>query len=282
MKHMMFVLIALLVVSAFAFGQKQPVPNFTGGTSVVNQAKHSGMLYGPHDFTPDSGKYVSERILDSTGAQIDSVWHPYGPSKNLCRYCHAAHVPVTGIAQPLWIRASSTTRTYAINKYKNPNSLDVTVDPVNNNDNYSSFCVSCHDGSVIFAASAYTEGSRPRASTGYRWGGDTVSTQFPWNSATVPNAANVINGEFNLEHVHPVNFVYADAVAADPQGLYPALSTTYVWSGTGTGSPAQTTSVRLFDGRMQCSSCHNPHMSSGIGTVLSSDYGKLCIACHKK
>jgi len=276
MKYISIVLLAILVLSVLSFAQKQPLAPFTGGT----QGMRSAMLKGPHDFTPDSGKYVIERIKDSTGVQIDSVWHPYGASKNLCGYCHSAHIPADGIAQPLWKRASSTGRSYAITKYKNPNSLDVAVDAVNATDNYSSFCVSCHDGSVLFSASAYLDGSRPRAATGKSWGGDTTGSAFPWNSTTIPHNANVINGEFNLEHIHPVNFNYGDAVTADPNGLYAALTSTYVWKGADRNG--YDASVRLFDGKMQCSSCHNPHMSSGIGTVHTGDYGKLCITCHKK
>jgi predicted CXXCH cytochrome family protein len=266
MKRILFILFVTLLVSALVYGQKQPFPTFSGGT----QATRSAMLHGPHDFTPDSGKTVIS--VDTTGGAHDTTWHPYGASRSLCGYCHAAHINVTGIAQPLWIRASVVGRDFG-GVYQNPNSLDATVEDIGSSDNYSSFCMGCHDGSFLFTASAYTEGRRPRQSSGQSW-------NATHEAFTVDAAANIKNGDFNLQHVHPVNFNYVQAQAADPQGIYPAQGATYVWRGdNGSG---QQTSARLFNNYMQCSSCHNPHMNSGIGVFLTGDYGKRCVACHKK
>ena len=75
--------------------------------------------------------------------------------------------------------------------------------------------------------------------------------------------------------------LYVAVAAANPQELYAPQNSTYkVWSGDN-GSGQQTT-VRLFNGTMQCPTCHNPHMASGIGLAYSSTYGKLCVTCHKK
>jgi len=266
MKHLFFILIALLAVSVMAFGQKQPLPTMPGGV----QGTRSAMLKGPHDFTPDSGNYVLS--IDLTDPlNPDTSWHPHGPARGLCSYCHAPHVPVTGIARPLWIRASVTDRTFG-DPYSNPSSLDATVENIEASDNYSSFCMSCHDGSAIFTAAAYTEGNRPYGGSAASW--------VPAEAYTVSHEANIKDGEFNLEHVHPVNFDYNAAQALDPQGIYEPVSATAVWTGDN-GSGMQT-SVRLFDGYMQCSSCHNPHLNSGIGLAYSSSYGKLCVSCHKK
>lgn len=262
MKRILFILIVTLFVAALSYAQLQPLPTQSGGV----QATRSAMLRGPHDFTPDSGRTVIE--INGT----DTTWHPYGASRNLCGYCHAAHINVSGIAQPLWIRASVVGRDFG-GVYQNPNSLDANVEDIGATDNYSSFCMGCHDGSFLFTASAYTEGRRPRQSTGYTW-------NATMEAFTVTPEANMRNGEFDLAHVHPVNFNYVNAQAADPQGIYAAQSATYVWRGdNGSG---QQTSARLFNGYMQCSSCHNPHMSSGIGVFLTGDYGRRCVACHRK
>jgi predicted CXXCH cytochrome family protein len=268
MKHLILIMIALLVVPAVVFAQLQPLPTpATGGV----QGTKAAMMKGNHDFTVDSGKVITS--IDSSVTPWDTTYHPVGASTSLCGYCHAAHVPATGIARPLWVRASVTDRTFG-DPYSNPNSLDATVEPVENSDNYSSFCLSCHDGSAMFTATAYTEGKRPRAASGKNWA--------DYENATVGHEANVVSGEFNLEHIHPVNFDYNAARALDPVGLYAAQTATYVWSGPNGGTPNQTTSIRLFDGYMQCSTCHNPHMRTGIGLVYSSAYGKLCVSCHAK
>ncbi len=269
MKQLLLIAIALLIVSTTMYAQLQPLPvPGSGGL----QGTRSGMLRGYHDFTVDSGLTVLS--IDTSASPDDTTWHPTGAGTSLCGYCHAAHIPVTGIARPLWVRASVTGRNFGA-PYSNPNSLDANVLPVQSTDNYSSFCLSCHDGSAMFTATAYTEGKRPRAAAGKNWA--------DYENATVSHEANVVSGEFNLAHIHPVNFDYNAARALDPQGLYAAQSATYVWSGpNGTAAGAPITSVRLFDGYMQCSTCHNPHMKTGIGLVYSSSYGKLCVSCHQK
>jgi predicted CXXCH cytochrome family protein len=291
MKQILFIIIALLALSAVMYGQtgKQPLPNFVGDDSTYGlnrygtgwplgtfkggvQGVRSGMLHGPHDFTPDSGK-VFERDSISPGVW-DTVFAATG-NKRLCSYCHAAHVPKTGVLGPLWSRKSVIGQTFG--KYDNPSSLDADVkDPGDNTgqgarDNYSSFCMSCHDGSVgIFADTRYESGGTA---------GD---------NSHVPDAANMKDGEFDLAHVHPVNFDYNAVQARVPEELYPAMDpVSAVWKGydgpNGTqGATGKFTTVRLFNGWMQCSSCHNPHMASGIGTVITSDYGRRCVACHKK
>jgi hypothetical protein len=291
MKQILFIIIALLALSVVAFGQpggKQPLPNFVGDDSTFAnnrygtgwpigkfsggvQGVRSAMLHGPHDFTPDSGKPFTVDSLTTPGV-YDTVFAA-GRNKRLCSYCHAAHVPKTGVARPLWARKSVMGQTFG--KYDNPSSLDATVydpgDAAGQTDNYSSMCMSCHDGSVgIFADTKYESGG------------------IAGDVSHVPDEYNMKDGEFDLAHVHPVNFDYNAVQAKVPEELYPAVDpVSAVWKGyTGTngmfGSGSTYTTVRLFNGWMQCSSCHNPHMASGIGTVLSSDYGRRCVAFHKK
>lgn len=293
MKQMLLIIIALLALTAVMSAQpagKQPLPNFVGDDSTyLNnrygtgwpigtykggvQGVRSAMLHGPHDFTSDSGKVLTIDSLTTPGV-MDTIFAGTG-NKRLCSYCHGAHVPKTGVLGPLWNRKSVIGQTFG--KYDNPSSLDADVkDPGDNTgqgarDNYSSFCMGCHDGSVgIFADTRYESGG------------------IAGDNSHVPYEANMKNGEFDLAHVHPVNFDYNAVQAKVPEELYPAVDpVSAVWKGyTGAngmfGSGSTYTTVRLFNGWMQCSSCHNPHMSSGIGTTLTSDLGRRCVACHKK
>jgi predicted CXXCH cytochrome family protein len=300
MKKVVFLLVSLLVVSTMVFGQgKQPLPNFVGNpeTTLTNiygkgwplgnfkggvQGVRSAMMGGPHDFTPDSGRFYFYDT-DSMGTRIDSFLHTTGPayvansvtsgSRRLCSYCHAMHIPKDGIANPLWSRKSVAGQTFG--KYDNPSSMDATVydpgttDPVFK-DNYSSMCLSCHDGSTgIFSSSKYESGG------------------FPGNTAKVNDEFSFLGtGNLRMDHTHPVNFNYNAVQAVVPEELYPAVDpVSAVWKGS-TGKNGTVvgnlTTVRLFNGTMQCSSCHNPHMNNGIGTVLTSDYARRCVACHKK
>lgn len=289
----MFILIALLALSVVVVGQpagKQPLPNFIGNpeTTATNifgkgwnvgkfsggvQGVRSAMLRGPHDFTPDSGKYFERRDTNLISGGWDTTWHAVatGGNRRLCGYCHAAHVPKTGVARPLWARKSVMGETFGP-AYSNPSSLDATVydpgDVAGQTDNYSSFCMSCHDGSVgIFAATRYEKGG------------------VVGNTSKVGDNANIKDGEYDMAHTHPVNFDYVAVQAKVPEELYaPVDPVSAVWKGYSgaNGVGGNYTTTRLFNGWMQCSSCHNPHMASGIGTTHTSDYGKRCIACHKK
>ncbi|HUN64978.1 MAG TPA: cytochrome c3 family protein [Bacteroidota bacterium] len=193
--------------------------------------------------------------------------HPTGSTKSLCQYCHSPHVPKDGIANPLWARKSlvGSGRTWGYYQDVNTIPSGYVTDPVGS-DNYSAFCLGCHDGSTgILAASAYV--AAPFGLTGG------TSTQVGYS-------ANVVSGEFNLQHVHPVNFDYVGFATNNPQEFYTPASSAAVWSGN--NGSGQITTIRLFGGMMQCSSCHNPHMNSGIGVVYTSNYGQLCVTCHKK
>jgi len=260
MKNILLVLALVLFVASLAFSQAtgHGSPIGTGGIQGVK----SGMLNGPHDFTKDSSK---------SGFS--------GPSNSLCGYCHAIHIPAAGVPTPLWARASVNGRTYGA--YSNAFSLDATpVDPgASGDNNYSSLCLSCHDGSIApFAASAYVK-------TPY-------NSNLPWDSANTRGLAvktmddslvAIVNGAYgNLTHTHPINFTYNTALANADGALYdPALSVSpnnYMYWSTQYGAVG-----RLFAGKMQCSSCHDPHINSG--SILlngSTKYGALCVSCHKK
>jgi predicted CXXCH cytochrome family protein len=243
MKRLLLVLTALVLVSVMMYGQgKQP-----NGPQNTTQYTRSIMRLGMHDFTSDSGSVK-------------------GRSTSLCAYCHAIHVPVTGIAAPLWARKSVVDGgTYGV--YSNPISMDATVSDVKASNNYSSFCMSCHDGSSLFALSSYEK--RPFSATG---GWDTT--------VTVSESGNLFDGEYAMTHTHPVNFDYNTALATDDGGLFTPANDRYVYLDNSVSPPRAV--GRLFNGRMQCSSCHNPHFGSGIGIQGSTAQGKLCIACHKK
>ena len=248
MKHLLFVLAVVVLTAAVAFSQGLQ-PN---GPKTTSQYSRSIMTRGPHDFTADSSGLVR------------------GASNSLCGYCHAAHIPAEGVGVPLWSRKSVTSFGGTYGVYSNPISFDAytSIADAKSSDNYSSFCLSCHDGSALFALSRYEK--RPRTATGQTW--DTTLAVSP--------EANMVSGEYRMDHTHPVNFDYNAALATNDGGLFNPANDRYVLLDNSTSPP--TSIGRLFNGKMQCSSCHNPHMSSGIGIQGTTTYSKLCIACHKK
>lgn len=222
MKQLFVVAVLLLAFGTLAMGQ---TPLMTGGK---------------HDF--------------SYSNRADSI---YGASEKLCSYCHTPHVPVAGIKAPLWSRAKLGSTGYGV--YSSA-TMQATVTPLDaNQDNVSSMCMSCHDGSALFSSTAYLNVKRPYAGT---------TSWTPYEAITVGNAANLHGGTkygTGLSHTHPVNFVY-DAALVSADG---ALQSTPL------------NDLPLYGGTMQCGSCHNPHLSSKM-TRQTTDGGKLCVSCHIK
>src|ERR1041384_3512679 len=266
MKRMLAIL-ALLLIAALAFSQNGVQPN-GAPQGTTNRGVQSLMVGGVHDFGPTSGDTAISN-------------HYTTQTKGTCFYCHRPHVTSTDQAVgPLWARAIlDSTPTYGV---YNSISLDVApanggdLAQINKSDNYSAYCLSCHDGSQFLAAAAYGETGVPFGAWPFPdTGGPTTGHVASFNDAgTGPGT-----GEQAISHVHPVNFTYAYAAANDGQ-IYPAQAPGYVTLDP-TASPNKALG-RLFNGKMQCSSCHNPHFKTGIGLQGSTSNGALCVACHIK
>ncbi|MFI5253436.1 MAG: hypothetical protein ACHQQQ_13510 [Bacteroidota bacterium] len=268
---MKYIVIAVLSICLMAGVAMSQTSLYTGGT----QGVMSGMAGGPHDFTSTATDSLSQKLV--------------GPTNFLCGYCHVPHVSSSGIAAPLWSRKSlvtGTTHTGIVFGTYTSSSMQATVNQVNTTDNYSSFCLSCHDGSQMFASAAYQSKPVPHsvAWPGTSVGFDTVRNPSYMNMSTTGSYGG-------LNHIHPVNFVYNSALAAADPGLYDPGAQKYLYNDATYGAVG-----RLFpDGSgnytMQCPSCHNPHInvantpaSGGSYPLIEGtlDGGKLCVSCHKK
>ena len=40
-------------------------------------------------------------------------------------------------------------------------------------------------------------------------------------------------------------------------------------------------SIRFFDGRVGCGSCHNPYAKTEMFLVIATEHGELCFSCHQ-
>ena len=111
-------------------------------------------------------------------------------------------------------------------------------------------CLSCHDGSIA--------GSIFQAEIG------TMDTS---------NAANIGT---DLSNDHPISFTYDSNLASKDGSLRdPAIAE------SGLGNTIS--SDLLSDGRMECTSCHDPHSDRyGNFLVMKNEGDILCITCHAK
>jgi len=123
----------------------------------------------------------------------------------------------------------------------------------------SKLCLSCHDGAIgpdrsgVATGAALSQGVRDLDNT--------------------------------LVNHHPIDFVYDQASATARMPLFDPHAKT-VTIGAGEQSKSGTiASVLLFDGKMQCLSCHDAHNTFTVGArrllKTSTDGRTICLSCHK-
>lgn len=81
----------------------------------------------------------------------------------------------------------------------------------------------------------------------------------------------------DLSTEHPISFDFTDAMATTDGGLFPPTTTN-----SGLGSTID--NDMLFNGRMECASCHDVHNRFGVMHLLkmSNVNSELCLTCHNK
>lgn len=198
---------------------------------------------------------VAARAGTITGSAHDFSGQAWSGDR-ICVACHTPHKADTSITDaPLWNHAI-TTAAYTL--YGSP-TLNATISQPGGS---SKLCLSCHDGTMAINS----------------FGGVT--------GATMISAAN--NLGTNLKASHPIGFTYDTALATADGSLFdPAVKTTTIGSGTQTRT-GTVASVLLYNGKLECGSCHDVHNTftvgaAGSGLVKVDPSGsKVCFACHNK
>jgi len=188
-----------------------------------------------------------------TGSQHDFTTKAWSGGK-ICVACHTPHNSDTSVADaPLWNHSNST-QTYTL--YSSP-TMNATVGQPGGN---SKLCLSCHDGTVAVDS----------------FGGTTGTTMI--------SATNNIGNRLNDDH--PIGFVYNTALATADGALHdPSVKTVTIGSGsqTKTGTLA---SVMLFNGKLECDSCHDVHNTFTVGSTgllrVAAAGSAICLSCHNK
>ena len=164
-----------------------------------------------------------------------------------CTFCHAPHSGLGGVT-PLWNQKLSTKSytPYTSTTYAQQGGTQPTLGVT------SSLCLSCHDGTVGVGQSA-AYGPLPVVGT--------------MNSAD--SFGTTLTGS------HPFNLV-------TPLKDAPSLAASLVTQGK-TADP--TGAVKLVNGNIECTSCHDPHVQ-GIDRIAQnflvrdSSNAQMCLACH--
>ena len=191
------------------------------------------------------------------GSAHDFTTAAWNPGQKACVVCHAPHNgSLTVTDAPLWSHAT-TTATYQV--YASPTMSATLGQPGGN----SKLCLSCHDGTVAVDSFGGTTG--------------TIKLVDPLKN----------NVGTDLRDDHPIGFLYNTALATADGSLFdPATKTVTI--GVSPSKTGTLAAMLLFNGKMECSSCHDVHNTfvvgaKGTGMVKMDTIGsKICIACHNK
>lgn len=164
-----------------------------------------------------------------------------------CTFCHAPHSGI-GANTPLWNQTLSTQNytPYTSSTFQQQGNARPTLGKS------SSLCLSCHDGTVAV--------------------GQTVAYgKIPVSGSM--SSADILGT--NLSGSHPFSLVLPLKDAPD---LAASLAAQHA-----TADPAG--KVKLIEGNVECTSCHNPHAQSIDPVahdflVRDSSNGQMCLACH--
>ena len=185
--------------------------------------------------------------LQSNAASIVGTKHDLSAMTNsagqVCISCHTPHNAQTAQLVPLW-NHSSTATTFTL--YSSVTAKSTPGQPTG----YSKACLSCHDGTVAL---------------------DSFGGKAPAGAGMISGAAKLGT---DLSDDHPVSFTYDGALATANGGLVSPASTSHV-------DAAKT--IPLFNGKLECSSCHDAHDNTHTNFLRKSNAGSaLCLSCHNK
>ena len=170
----------------------------------------------------------------------------------VCVFCHTPHGAYQ--SRPVWNRDLAYQDDLSLYTLYGSTTLDSSVGRPTG---ASKLCLSCHDGTLAIGSLMNLDAARP---------------------ASVPMAGGVVGMPpgrtllgVDLRNDHPISMV--PNVAADPELQLPPA-----------GDP-----VRLREGAtpgvkdtVQCTSCHDPHLTSYKFLVKDNGRAALCLTCHAK
>jgi predicted CXXCH cytochrome family protein len=225
------------------------------------------------------GSVVGQSIVNSkhdlsTGNSGTTQWQSTNESQ-VCIFCHTPHRASQSV-KPLWNHQLPSTTTYAV---YNSSTMDATADPEFAG-SPSLLCLSCHDGvTAVNAIANSSSAGTPAMAGGYTKLGQvyypgSIFSQYP--GANIGGGYGSTGGT-DLTNDHPINIVYSSTHADVTRGKLHNPST----HASGMGGTVE--QAMLFNGKIECSTCHNPHNPTHVPFLRKSNAGSdLCLTCHNK
>lgn len=187
----------------------------------------------------------------------------------VCVFCHTPHGSDSAVGAPLWNRAINTSGGYQM--YSSP-TFDATI--ATQPTGVSLVCLSCHDGTIAFDALRNLPGPGGFDSNPAAAGRNPAG--WTWNLGIKSlSGRGITELGTDLRNDHPVSMIYATAKS-------PSSTSGTNDFATGFYDPPKN-NLPLYDGIVQCGTCHDPHRSNTQTFLRISNNGSiLCLSCHKK
>ncbi len=214
---------------------------------------------------------VSSSIATMVGSDHDlSSTSGTGDNFEICVYCHTPHASNTEFAgAPLWNKPTTgTTFTmYGATAEGVPGQTIAGTQTDATPTGASLACLSCHDG-----VSAMNSVVNAPGSGGYNTSGTIIGS--PNNLPSKMDAqVRAIGYGGDLTNDHPISISYEPGKAS----LKPIDTPITDWNN------ASTIADLLKNGKVQCTSCHDPHYPYYGRFLRTGNNGsKLCKTCHEK
>ena len=162
----------------------------------------------------------------------------------ICIACHVPHNASTTVTTaPLW-QPNQNESGATFDMYT---SGTMNTGTIGQPSGISKLCLGCHDGTTLV-----------------------------WHQPTAAAMTGTNMLGTDLSNDHPISFTYDDALATADGGLHAPTT-------TDSGLGGKITGDMLSAGKLECSSCHDPH-SNEFGSFLrkSNAASALCLTCHDK
>ena len=210
----------------------------------------------------------------------------------ICVFCHTPHGANTAVVAPLWNRELST----ATYEMYDSSSMDATK-PLAPSDS-SKLCLSCHDGTLAIGAVNVMNGDRTDQNPNTEdiaMLGTNLGAMPAGSGATTGYTRNLGT---HLTNDHPISITYDSALAAADGDLYDPLGAPHI----GEQGPGVKPDLPLRSGKLECVSCHDPHVTDDAGadikflrlnrfqenadpasiTTFNANNDIICLGCHSK
>jgi predicted CXXCH cytochrome family protein len=221
---------------------------------------YSGSIVGSrHD--------LNDVILGNPGFDHDTKINVY---LEVCVYCHTPHGANTNVEVPLWNRQVNNPGAYTLYDSSTMDSKPTTVSGV------SLACLSCHDGTIAVDSVI----NPPNSSPGYAPFHAVMVIGTVGERYTKCGGCHTPETQFFGSHDASASYLSTDLSNDHPISMtYPTDQPTE-FSGITNGKVGV---LPLYNGKVECSSCHNVHDPAIKPFLKTSNSGSaLCKTCHLK